>query len=177
MDVSPRSLTEVSTPPAAGPDPAGEQVAGLRRPRGSGGTRLRGLLLAAVVLGALGFVLLRGLGNATLFFYNADEALAQRQELGRDRIRLQGTVLDGTIERSNGLANFVVSFAGTDVHVAHQGEIPQLFQPGIPLVLEGRWEGNVFASDRILVKHSEVYVAQNADRVGDYEPANTSVEP
>ena len=177
MDVSPRSLTPVSAPSATGSDPAGEPVAGARPTRGSRGARVRGLLLAAVVLGALGFVVLRGLGNATLFFYNADEALAQRQELGRDRIRLQGNVLDGTIERSNGLANFVVSFAGADVDVAHQGEIPQLFQPGIPVVLEGRWEGNVFASDRMLVKHSEVYVEQNADRVGDYEPANTSVEP
>ena len=37
--------------------------------------------------------------------------------------------------------------------------------------------GNVFVSDRMLVKHSEVYVEQNADRVGDYEPANTTVQP
>ena len=36
------------------------------------------------------------------------------------------------------------------------------------MVLEGRWSGDVFASDRVLVKHSEVYVARNPDRVAGY---------
>ena len=33
------------------------------------------------------------------------------------------------------------------------------------MVLEGRFVGEGFASDRILVKHSETYVAENPDRV------------
>src|SRR3546814_4246885 len=47
---------------------------------------------------------------------------------------------------------------------------PELFQPDIPVVLEGRWsdEGDWFASDRILVKHSEDYEADNPDRTDDY---------
>lgn len=129
------------------------------------------MILIVLVIGALGFVVAQGLGNATLFFYNADEAVARKSELGEDRFRLQGNVLDGTVSRSEGAANFTVSYGGVDVPVAHQGEIPQLFEPGIPVVLEGHWRGDVFQSDRMLVKHSEVYVEENPTRVQEYNEA------
>ena len=40
-----------------------------------------------------------------------------------------------------------------------------MFKPGIPVVLEGRFQGDTFASDRIMVKHSEDYVAEHPSRV------------
>jgi cytochrome c-type biogenesis protein CcmE len=49
--------------------------------------------------------------------------------------------------------------------VSHQGDPPELFKPGIPVVLEGRFQGATFASDRIMVKHSEDYVAKHPSRV------------
>ena len=136
--------------------------------------RLRGWVLGLVAVAALGFVAFRGLGNATLFFYNADEAVANKATLGHDRFRLQGNVEDGTLERSTGTASFMVTFNQVEVPVRHRGEIPQLFQPGIPVVLEGRWEGDVFASDRMLVKHNEVYVEQNPNRVAAYDEGSAA---
>jgi hypothetical protein len=35
----------------------------------------------------------------------------------------------------------------------------------------------VFASDRMLVKHSEVYVADNPDRVAGYDEAPSTTAP
>lgn len=177
MDVTPRTLTEVPEPGQRGDEPAGAgpppvapppvAPASPRRSRRGLG-RARGWILGIVAVAALGFVAFRGLGNATLFFYNADEAVAQKQELGTDRFRLQGNVVEDEVDRSSGVAAFTVSFNGVDVPVRHDGEIPQLFQPGIPVVLEGHWDGDVFASDRMLIKHSEVYVADNPDRVSAY---------
>lgn len=163
MDVTPRSLTDLTN----AEQPTGSGPSRPRRGRG----RWRGVVLSVVVVAALGFVVARGLGNATLYFRNADEAVAQRQNLGEDRFRLQGSVLDGTVVRRDGGARFTVSYGGVDVVVDHQGEIPRLFEPGIPVVLEGHWQGDVFVSDRMLVKHSEVYVEQNPARVGAYEGA------
>jgi cytochrome c-type biogenesis protein CcmE len=128
---------------------------------------MRNLVLGLAVLGALAFVLVQGLGNAALFFYNVDEAVAKQQELGDDRFRLQGAVEDGTIVREGDKATFTVTYNGVEARVAHVGEVPKMFEPGIPVVLEGRWRDGVFASDRMLVKHSEVYVAENPDRVED----------
>ena len=127
------------------------------------------LVLVALVVG-IGFVVLQGLDNATLYFRNADEALAERDELGTRRFRLQGLVRDDVVEAGDSVS-FTVTFAGVDVAVRHQGDPPDLFEPGQPVVLEGHFvEGSdVFASDRILVKHSEEYEAENDERIVDAE--------
>ncbi len=137
-------------------------------------TRNRRLWVAgAVVVAALAFLLVQGLGNATLYFRTADEAVAQRDSLGTRRFRIEGTVLAGSVQPSKdpgeGLGDDVVAFtiASKDVTVPvlHKGDPPEMFKPGMPVVLEGRFEGNHFASDRILVKHSETYVAEHPERV------------
>ena len=121
-------------------------------------------LAAVVVLGALGFLLYQGLGNATLYFRTADEAVAQRETLGDRRFRIEGNVLDPVQEQGE-FVSFRIESNGVQVPITHKGDPPELFQPGIPVVLEGRFQGEGFASDRILVKHSETYVAENPERV------------
>ena len=142
--------------------------AGARSSGRTGAARLRAALLGLLVVAALGFVIVRGLGNATLFFFNVDEAVAQKDDLGERRFRLQGTVVAETVERGAEGATFEVMFDGVAANVRHQGDLPQLFQPNIPVVLEGRWQGDRFESDRMLVKHDEVYTAENPDRTKDY---------
>jgi len=51
------------------------------------------------------------------------------------------------------------------VPVVHTGDQPQLFKDSTPVVLEGRWDGDHFASDRIMIKHSEDYKTQHPDRL------------
>ena len=129
--------------------------------------RRRLIIVGLVILAALGLLVFRGLGNATLYFRTADEAVAQRQSMGDKRFRIEGTVVAGTVhEAGNGTA-FNIESKGVVVPVQQQGSPPELFKPGIPVVLEGHFsgEGNTFASDRIMVKHSEDYVAQHPDRV------------
>jgi cytochrome c-type biogenesis protein CcmE len=132
-------------------------------------------VIVAVVAG-LGFVATRALSDATLFFYNADEAVAKRDELGADRFRLQGTVVDGSIEETPEGVAFTVAFNGVQVAVAHRGDPPELFRPGMPVVLEGRWsaDGEVFTSDRMLVKHDEQYDAKHPDRIAEAESGGTA---
>jgi cytochrome c-type biogenesis protein CcmE len=60
-----------------------------------------------------------------------------------------------------------VVFNDVTVDVAHRGDPPELFQPEIPVVLEGQWQGDTFASDRILVRHSSEYEAENGDRLDE----------
>ena len=128
------------------------------------------MALGLVVAAALAFVLMRGLGNATLFFYNVDEAVARRTELGDDRFRLQGTVDAASVARAEDGATFTLGHAGATAAVRHRGDLPQLFQPGIPVVLEGRWDGDHFASDRMMIKHSSEYKAENPERVSPEAP-------
>jgi cytochrome c-type biogenesis protein CcmE len=121
----------------------------------------------AVVLVALGVVVYKGLSSASTYFYNADEAVAHQQSLGTKRFRLQGTVLGGTVHETAAGVDFAVAFNGAKVEAHHVGDPPQLFQPGLPVVLEGHWDrnGRWFDSDTILVKHSATYTAKHEDRL------------
>jgi len=129
------------------------------------GSRRRLWLAGGVVVIALGVLVAQGLGNATLYFRTADEAVAQRESLGQRRFRIQGDVVAGTISQVGNDVSFTLAKNGVEVPVRHRGDPPELFQPGIPVVLEGRFEGPRFDSDRILVKHSETYTADNPERV------------
>ena len=134
------------------------------RPRRRGRS-LAAVGVLAVVLAAIGFLVVKSLDDASLYFLNADEAVAQRESLGEERFRLQGTVVDGSVEDDADGVRFVVTFDGTDVDVAHRGDPPELFQPDIPVVLEGSWQREVFESDRIMIRHSSEYEAENEDRL------------
>lgn len=165
MDVSPDLDLSPRTGPGDGASP--------RRSASAGGRRWVGLVVLVVVLGLGAFAVSQALGDATLFFRNADEAVAQREELGDTRFRLQGLVVPGsTAEMPDGV-EFEVTFNGVVVPVQHQGDPPELFQDDIPVVLEGAWSSTsddaVFRSDRMLVKHDENYDAENPDRVVEAE--------
>jgi len=51
--------------------------------------------------------------------------------------------------------------------VTNTGSPPQLFQPGIPVIVVGHFVGasDRFVSDQILVKHSNSYIAAHPNRV------------
>lgn len=183
----------MTTPSDRPPDPHApfentDDVDGLdltprQAPPVGGGDRDRGKRVA--ILGALGvlvvalvFMAYQGLNNATVFFRNVDEAVAERDELDDTRFRLQGSVVPGSLESDGTSVRFVVEYGGVQADVVHVGDPPELFQPDIPVVLEGRWsqEGAWFDSDRILVKHSEDYEADNPDRTDDFVGEGTALE-
>jgi cytochrome c-type biogenesis protein CcmE len=126
-------------------------------------------VLAIVVLG-LGALVYKGLNDATLYFRNADEAVAQRDDLGTKRFRLQGTVV-GEPTYDGDEVRFDVAYNDVEVTVQHTGTPPEMFRPGIPVVLEGHWSGQVFASDRMLIKHDESYESKDdyQQRIDDAE--------
>lgn len=151
MDLTPRPVEETARPRAT------------RR-------RYGGAVVLALVLVGAGLVLWQGLSNATLYFCNADEVGVRDACRGDGRFRLQGTVVDGTVRDGAGRVDFDVTYGGVTIPVRHAGDPPQLFQPGIPVVVEGRYDGSTFQSDRILVKHTEEYREANPDRVADDAP-------
>ena len=142
------------------------------------------LLLVALVIVAISALLFKTLGDATLFFKNADQAVADRVELEDRRFQVQGTVVDGSIERnevdSRPVVTFSIAFNGVELDVVHVGNPPELFKEGEAVVLEGAWtqgaapagsfanganDGWYFSSDRMLAKHDESYESENEERL------------
>lgn len=143
-------------------------AASVRRERRRGSRRWAWLVLA-VILVIVGVILLQGLGNATLFFRNVDEAVDERDELGDRRFRLQGTVVGETIVENGDEVVFDVEYNDVRAEVRHVGDPPDLFQAGIPVVLEGAWNDadDHFDSTVMIVRHTNEYEADNGDRLDE----------
>ena len=158
---------ELDLSPRTGPDPG----AGPAGTRPGGARRWAGIAVVVGVLAVGAFAVSQALGDATLFFRNADEAVAQRDDLAGERFRLQGLVVPGTIEAYPSGVAFEVTYNGVAVPVEHTGDPEELFQEDVPVVLEGQWSGTsadaVFLSDRMLVRHDENYDAENPERISD----------
>jgi cytochrome c-type biogenesis protein CcmE len=155
LDLSPR------TGPDDGPAP--------RRPRSRG----RGVLVGVVILALLGGIvalLIVQVQGSSLYYYNVDEAVAQRESLGDRDIRIQGTVVGEPVEQGNEDALvFDLAFNGESIAVRHLGpEPPPLFEADVPAVLEGHFvDDGSFVSERIVIKHSEEYREDNPEHVED----------
>ncbi|MGH9074046.1 MAG: cytochrome c maturation protein CcmE, partial [Acidimicrobiales bacterium] len=122
-------------------------------------------LVAAVILAAIGFLLAKGLGSSLVYFKTVNEAVTSRAQLGTRTFRLEGMVVRGTVRQTAGGVDFTVAGKGVSVPVVNQGSPPQLFQPGIPVVLVGHFQGADFVSNQIMVKHSADYIAAHPNRV------------
>jgi cytochrome c-type biogenesis protein CcmE len=138
-------------------------------PTRRGGSRLRVVVALGLILAALGFVVVRGLGEAAQFYRPVDQAVAQQSTLGTKRFSLIGVVVDGTVVESGRQVAFTIEENGQRVQVRHTGIPPELFKPGMPVLLDGHFESAtgqpLFVSDRMAVKHSADYKTENPDRV------------
>lgn len=117
----------------------------------------------AVLAGALVFLLVEGLGSSLNYYVTVGQAIARKSQIGTSTIRLQGSVVRGSIVHTAAGADFEVADAGYRVAVHEVGAPPQLFQPGIPVVVVGRFSSaasSLFLSNRIMVKHSPTYVPE-----------------
>jgi cytochrome c-type biogenesis protein CcmE len=161
-------LTPRTGPDAGGPDQTTDTAPSAP---GRGRSRWPALALLVVVVLVGGWVLLNALGGATTFFRNADEAVAQRDALGTSRFRLQGTVEQDSIVQTADGVSFVVTYNGAEVPVVHQGDPPQMFKENEAVVLEGAFAdgSDTYRSDLIIVKHSNVYEAENQGRLKEAE--------
>lgn len=168
--------TEATAPPAGGPPVGGTRVDGTRVD-GAGAARpaparrrhrLRILAVFAVLAAAVAYLLVEGLGSSLDYFDTVGQAYTHKAAIGTGTIRLEGLVADGSVRRTAHGADFVVTGGGHRVIVHATGSPPQLFQPGIPVVVVGHFAGAgsfLFLSDQIMVKHTASYIAQHPDRV------------
>ena len=148
-----------------------------------------------VVVAVVG--LIWSLVGGSLFFYNADEAIARREDLAGERFRVQGTPVAGSIvETFRGdepAVSFSIAFDGAVMDVVHVGDRPDLFQEEVPVVLEGAWvdtapnvddyvgaadDGWHFASDRMLAKHDDDYINDDEydERIAEANHGGTTTD-
>lgn len=125
-------------------------------------------LAGIVIVAALGLLVYKGLTTAIVFFKTANEAVAERSQLGNSTFQLEGTVVHGSVHRVGATqVRFEITQGGATIEVDNSGDPPQMFRPGLPVVLVGHFvgSGDLFASDQIMVKHSQQYIAAHPNRL------------
>jgi cytochrome c-type biogenesis protein CcmE len=129
------------------------------------------MVVLALVVVAGGVILTQFLTSAVDYYCNVDEVGSRGGcDEGR-RIRLQGTVDEGSVEKVANTTEFTISFNGVTMPVTYDGEPGGIFKECIPVVVHGVIENGELQGDRVEVKHSEEYVAVNDKRVADAEAA------
>jgi cytochrome c-type biogenesis protein CcmE len=142
-------------------------TASTRRSRQLLGSRRRQAFAAAVLASAVGFIAFEGLTSAAQYYLTTKQATEQRAHLGSRPFRIEGIVAND-VRQVGSLTDFDIYGSGVTVPVASTGSPPQLFKPGVPVVLVGHWQGDEFASDQIMVKHTAQYTE---DPTGHHAPA------
>lgn len=142
-----------------------------------GGRRQRnwlaiGVLVLVVVAG--GVIVTKFLTSAVDYYCNVDE-VGVRDGCDADRrIRLQGTVDEGSVGADGAATVFTISFNDATIPVHYDGEPGGIFKECIPVVVHGVIDGGVLEGDRVEVKHSDEYVSVNDERVADAQSAGCS---
>jgi cytochrome c-type biogenesis protein CcmE len=132
------------------------------------------MLVLALVVVAGGVIVTQFLTTAVDYYCNVDE-VGRRSGCDEDRrIRLQGTVDEGSVERVANTTEFTISFNGVTMPVSYDGEPGGIFKECIPVVVHGVIENGTLMGDRVEVKHSDEYVAVNDERVAEAEAAGCS---
>ena len=115
-------------------------------------------LLVAGVAAATGLVI-AAMGENMLYFYSPSQIRAGEAPSGPS-IRVGGLVVDGSVQRGDGLE---VSFTLTDgaeaIDVVYAGILPDLFREGQGIVASGVLEnGTRLNAEDVLAKHDENYM-------------------
>lgn len=131
------------------------------------------LLSIVVVTGVV--VVSQFLNSAIDYYCNVDE-IGVKEGCDPDRrIRVQGTVEEGSVKQVLGGTTFTLEFNGESLDVAYEGDPGGIFQECIPVVAHGRMNGDTFEANRIEVRHSNEYVAENSERVDEAKSAGCSM--
>ncbi len=142
--------------------------------KGRKGKRWKPILLLVVVLGAGGIIVTQFLTSAIDYYCNVDEVGVRSGCEGDRRLRVQGAVDEGSLKQAAGVTTFSLSFNDKTLDVRYDGDPGGVFQECIPVVAHGRLVNGLLLSDRIEVKHSNTYVAENEARIDDAEAAACS---
>ena len=117
-----------------------------------------------VLFGAVGVVALvavlvvTNLSSGLTYYLYPSEAASQRDDFpDGTHFRLAGTVVEGSITEDGPLTSFVVSDGAADVAVDLDGRVPPLFSDGVPVLVEGAWQGDRFVAHEAVVRHDENY--------------------
>ena len=122
------------------------------------------VLLSLVGVGGV-VIVTQFLTSAIDYYCNVDEIGVRSGCETSSRLRVQGTVEQNSLKKTDNKTSFVMTFNNKSITVTYAGDPGGVFQECISVVAHGRMVNEVFESNRIEVKHSNEYVEKNSERL------------
>jgi len=122
---------------------------------------LRVIIAALVVVAAIGYLVYNGFQSTSVYYLTVKELKAKGADV--QSVRVAGIVAANSIQRTNGdsTVHFVISDAGAAMPVTYKGLVPDIFAPGIQVVVEGHYNNasGVFEATTLLAKCPSKFTA------------------
>lgn len=131
------------------------------------GIRIGRLAIGIVLVSlALAWLVYAGTRSNLVYYYEVDEVLAA-SEGNEGKIRLSGDVVEGTVQHDAGARELRFAIRSVDaptgaptIPVVYRGTVPDIFRPGIQVVVEGRLDSEgTFQAETLLAKCPSKYQA------------------
>ncbi len=123
------------------------------------------MVILVLVMGVGGVMVTKFLSSAIDYYCNVDE-IGVRSGCGADhRLRIQGVVDANSVKTDAAVTTFTISFNDKSLPVRYDGEPGGIFDECVPVVVHGELKDGTFYGDRVEVKHSNAYKAENKDRI------------
>jgi cytochrome c-type biogenesis protein CcmE len=118
------------------------------------------LIGSSLAVLAVAVALILSAMRQSIVFFNSPTDIVERHVASGARVRVGGLVKDGSVKRGADLRiEFAVTDGKSDIPVAYQGIVPDLFREGQGVVVEGKMgTGGIFQADTVLAKHDERYM-------------------
>jgi cytochrome c-type biogenesis protein CcmE len=126
---------------------------------------IRVVIAALVVVGAIGYLIYTGFQSTSVYYLTVTELKTRGPSplnATFGDVRVAGIVKDGTVQRSpsDSTVRFVMADDGGALPVVYKGMVPDIFGPGIQVVVEGRYADGTFQATNLLAKCPSKFTAE-----------------
>src|SRR3990170_1763042 len=99
------------------------------------------LVAVAVIALGVGYLVFVGMGTSIAYYITPAELRAKGEAAFSERLRLNGIVEPGSVHRDDRAQRltFAIRGEGGTILVTYSGVVPDLFSPGLEVVIEGRY--------------------------------------
>jgi cytochrome c-type biogenesis protein CcmE len=115
---------------------------------------------SCVIVIIIGYLVYTGMKGSSLYYMTVSELVARGSGLYEEGVRISGDVQTGSVHWDSDSLNlrFVMTDGKESVDVAYRGGLPDMFQEGAPVVIEGQYSSTgIFHATQLLAKCPSKY--------------------
>ncbi|MGE5619194.1 MAG: cytochrome c maturation protein CcmE [Sphingomonadaceae bacterium] len=128
------------------------------------GKRIRFAIAGLILVAALGYMIYSGIASNSEYYLTVSEVYTLGAQAQESQIKIGGTVVEGSVvwERATNAVSFdITDEKGKRLPVIYAGVVPDSFQPGAEVILEGKLQQDGrFAATTLLAKCASKYEPQ-----------------